>query len=121
MNQVERQVRRRRWLAAFGAVLASASVGMAAYAAHGATGDARASLYLAAIFGFGHGVALAALAPLAVRPLAWWSLLALAAGTLLFSGSVVAAAFGWHAGLAPLGGSLLMAGWLAHAIAQWKR
>ena len=48
---------------ATGAVFSALSVGLAAYASHGAEGDARARLMLAAVFAFGHGVALAALAP----------------------------------------------------------
>jgi hypothetical protein len=49
-----------RVLAAAGAVLAAAAVALAAYAAHGASGPEQGRLLHAALFGFGHGVALAA-------------------------------------------------------------
>ena len=51
-----------RWLRAAGAVLAGASVALAAYASHGADPATRGNLGSAALFGFGHGIALAALA-----------------------------------------------------------
>lgn len=119
----ERQMHRRFWLASFGSVLAGLSVALAAYAAHAALGDkAQGSLQQAAFFGFGHGVALAALAPLAVRRLAWLGLLCIAIGTLLFSGSLVLGALhGIPTGAAPFGGMLMIAGWLLHAIGQWRR
>ena len=119
----ERQMHRRFWLASAGSVLAGLSVALAAYAAHAGLGDkAQGSLQQAALFGFGHGVALAALAPLAVRRLAWFGLLAIAVGTLLFSGSLVLGAlFGVSAGAAPFGGMLMILGWLLHAIGQWRR
>ena len=56
-----------RWLAATGAVLAALAVALAAYAAHAASADAQSRLQLAAVFAFGHGIALAALAPRAQR------------------------------------------------------
>ena len=59
----ERQMHRRFWLASSGSVLAGLSVALAAYAAHAGLGDkAQGNLQQAALFAFGHGVALAALA-----------------------------------------------------------
>lgn len=112
-----------RWLAAVGAVLAAVAVGLAAYASHGAEGEAQSRLQSAALFLFGHGVALAALAPLAAGR-AWkvMALLALAAGTLLFSGSLVLhVLLQWPTALAPMGGTLMMAGWLAWAVAAVRQ
>lgn len=119
----ERQMHRRFWLTSAGSVLAGLSVALAAYAAHAGLGDkAQGSLQQAAFFAFGHGVALAALAPLAVRRWAWWGLIVIAIGTLLFSGSLVLGAlFGVSAGAAPFGGMLMILGWLLHAIGQWRR
>lgn len=119
----ERQMHRRFWLASSGSVLAGLSVALAAYAAHAGLGDkAQGNLQQAALFAFGHGVALAALAPLAVRRLAWLGLLSIAIGTLLFSGSLVLGAlFGISTGAAPVGGMLMISGWLLHAIGQWRR
>ena len=110
-----------RWLAAGGGVYAAISVALAAYAAHGAAGPQQAHLYLAALFAFGHGIALAALAPRAQRRMARLALSALWLGVLLFSGSLAAnAVAGWPVALAPFGGGLLVAGWLAHSIDQLR-
>ncbi len=112
-----------RWLAALGAVLAALAVGLAAYASHGVEGEAQSRLQSAALFLFGHGVALAALAPLAAGRL--WrviALLALAVGTLLFSGSLALHVFlQWPTALAPTGGTLMMVGWLVWAVAAVRQ
>jgi uncharacterized membrane protein YgdD (TMEM256/DUF423 family) len=107
-----------RALIAAGGLLAAGAVGLSAYASHAVQGEARASLYTAAVFAFGHGVALAALAPRATRRTDRLSLALLLAGTLLFSGSVaVSRLAGLSTGLAPMGGMLLIVGWLLHAVA----
>lgn len=112
-----------RWLGACGAVMAALAVCLAAYASHGTEGEAQARLQSAALFLFGHGVALAALSPLAAGRL--WRVLALSTlllGTLFFSGSLVMNVL-LHAstGLAPMGGTLMMAGWIAWAVAAVRR
>ena len=119
----ERQMHRRFWLASAGSLLAGLAVALGAYAAHAAVDDqARHGLLQAAVFAFGHGVALAALAPLAVRRMALLGLLAILIGTLLFSGSVIAGhLLGTSTALAPVGGLLLIGGWVLHAIGQWRR
>jgi len=105
-----------RWLAACGALLASAAVALSAYAAHGVAADVQPHLQLAAAFAFGHGVALAALARGPLRRLAWLALLALLVGTVLFAGGlVVAQVWEWRARVAPFGGMLLIVGWLLYA------
>ncbi|MBW3551155.1 MAG: chromosome partitioning protein, partial [Proteobacteria bacterium] len=57
---------RRPWparaLTALGALMAAVSIALAAYAAHGLEPQSASRLQLAAVFAFGHGVALAALA-----------------------------------------------------------
>lgn len=107
----------RRWLPFAGALVAAASVALAAYAAHAALEDARAPLQLAALLALVHGVALAALAPRSAGRAGVLSLAAILLGILLFSGSVAAAhLLGAAAGLAPAGGLLLIGGWLLYAI-----
>lgn len=101
-----------RGLAAFGALACGTAVALAAYASHGLDGQAAQRAGLAALFAFGHGLALLLLAPGAGR----WRLAALGAlclGLVLFSGSLLGAAL-WAAPttLAPAGGLLLMLGWL---------
>lgn len=111
-----------RLVGAAGALLCGVAVGLGAYASHGVEGAAAVRLGLAALFGFGHGLALVVLAPRAVGR---WTIappLLLLAGVLLFSGSLAAAALaGASTRLAPVGGSLLMLGWLAQAVASLRR
>lgn len=111
-----------RLLVAAGAVLAAAAVALAAYAAHGASGLEQGRLLHAALFAFGHGVALAALAPQASRRLGRLALMLMLAGVLLFSGSLVAAVFlDTSTGLAPSGGSLMILAWLLYAADALRR
>ena len=77
-----------RLLTALGGCCAAASVALSAYAAHAASADGRMPLLSAAAIGFGHGLALAALARPPVRRLALAALCAMALGTLLFSGGI---------------------------------
>lgn len=107
-----------RWLAAAGSLLAAAGVAVSAYAAHAVQGDARSALYTAAVLAFGHGIALAALAPRTATRLGLVALWGLLSGTVLFSGSLVLDhALGLPVALAPFGGSLLILSWLLHAAA----
>ena len=105
-----------RALAASGALLAAAAVALSAYAAHGVHGDAQSRLQTAALFAFGHGLALTVLAPQGRRRLGRVALAGLLLGVLLFSGSLVGSHFlGESVGLAPFGGSLLILAWLLYA------
>ncbi len=111
-----------RALTAAGAALAAAGVALSAYAAHGADGEAMARLQMAALFGFGHGVALAALAPQATRPLSRLALAAMLLGVLTFSGSMVMAHFlATPTLLIPYGGSLMILAWLLFATTALRR
>jgi len=111
-----------RGLAAAGAVMAAVSVALAAYASHAGSPEAREALQSAALFLFGHGIALAALARRMLRRLGMLALAALLLGTLLFSGSVAAARLlGWSAAAAPWGGMLMIGAWLAWAIDAGRR
>jgi uncharacterized membrane protein YgdD (TMEM256/DUF423 family) len=110
-----------RWLAAGGALYAAIAVALAAYAAHLAPGPQQAHLQLAAVVAFGHGVALAALAPRAQHRLARIALTGLWWGVLLFAGSLAANAIAqWPVVLAPFGGSLLIGAWLVYSFDQLR-
>jgi len=105
-----------RWLRASGALLAAAAVALSAYAAHGPQGEAQSHLQTAALFAFGHGLALAALSPHGARRLGVIALGLLLLGALLFCGSLVGThLLGASLGLAPYGGSLLILAWLLYA------
>jgi uncharacterized membrane protein YgdD (TMEM256/DUF423 family) len=102
-----------RSLAAIGALACGAAVALSAYASHGLEGQAAHRVGLAALFAFGHGLALLLLAPGATSRLRRAALCVLLTGLLLFAGSLVGAPL-WLAPttLAPAGGLLLMLGWL---------
>ncbi|MGY1408825.1 MULTISPECIES: DUF423 domain-containing protein [unclassified Luteimonas] len=105
-----------RWLRASGAVLAGLGVALAAYASHGASEGARGNLQTAALFAFGHGIALAALARGVASRLSLAALAMLLLGTLVFAGALVAKSL-WDASSAPapFGGMVLILGWLLYA------
>ena len=106
----------RRLVSALSALLCGLSVALGAYAAHVAGAQDRQRLALAAVFAFGHGLALLALRARegalanAVRA-------CFLAGIALFCGSLAAAAlFAGSTRLAPAGGTLLMLGWLLASV-----
>lgn len=104
-----------------GALLAACAVGLSAYASHAAEGD-RARLFIAAAITFGHGLALAVLPAVTHARVARLASCLLLAGCLVFAGSLVAAhLLGASTRLAPAGGLSMIAGWLLHAAAPWKR
>lgn len=119
----DRRQRKPSFLALTGGLLAAAAIGLSAYAAHG-IGDAsqQSSLQTAALYAFGHGIALATLAPGTTRNLGRFALYLLLLGTLLFCGSL---ALGVLAGIstrmAPAGGIMLMVGWLVWALDAVRR
>ncbi|MCD9046101.1 DUF423 domain-containing protein [Luteimonas sp. MHLX1A] len=111
-----------RWLAAMGALCAGLSVAAAAYASHGLEGEAQSRMMLAAMFAFGHGVALAVLGRQALRGAALIALALLLFGVLVFSGSLAGAALaGWPTRAAPWGGMSMMLGWLLLAVDALRR
>lgn len=111
-----------RGLAALGAVACALAVGLGAYASHGLDGDAARRAGLAALFLFGHGLALLVLAAPAASRLRLVALAALALGVLLFAGSLLGAVFaGLPTALAPAGGVLLMLAWLTLAADALRR
>lgn len=123
MRLIDRRSRKPSLLASLGGLLAAAAIGLAAYAAHGvADPQVQARLQNAALYAFGHGVALAALGAMAERTLARLALCLLLLGTLLFSGSLVGGAlWQWSTRLAPAGGIAMMAGWVLFAFNALRR
>ena len=110
-----------RWQSFYGALLAAVAVALSAYAAHATEGVAQSRLHTAAVFAFGHGVALMALTPQVQGRWRLVASIAMQLGVLLFSGSLIAnVLLGWPTTLAPTGGMLLIAGWLAWAIAALR-
>lgn len=111
-----------RAFAAGGAWLCACAVALAAYAAHGATGLDQSRLQTAALFAFGHGLALVVLAPRSTSRGMRIGIAALLAGVVLFSGSLAAEAlFGLRPRLAPFGGMLLIGGWLLLGAVMLKK
>src|SRR6185295_20168605 len=79
-------------------------------------------------FQFFHGLALIALALVGLRGIGrrwlWIAAWLIAAGTLLFSGSIYAKTLGAPTGIvsvAPYGGVAIMLGWLVFAGSVWRR
>ena len=97
--------------------------GWVAYSAHGAADAyAQSSLQTAALYAFGHGIALAALAAGTTRSLGRAGMVLLLLGTLLFSGSLVLAMFTQTSPrFAPVGGFCLILGWLLWALDAMRR
>ncbi len=111
-----------RCLAAAGALLAALAVALSAYAAHVADPAGQSRLQTAAMYAFGHGIALAALAPLARRALGRYALIAVLIGTLVFAGGLACAYFfRTSTALLPYGGSLMILAWLVYAIDALRR
>lgn len=119
---------RQRIVALAGALLAGSGVVFGAFGAHAlrARLDAEGlgAWETAVLYQLVHGLALlatAALAPLAPR--GYWldrAALALALGTLLFSGSIYWLSLGgpgWLGPVTPIGGVLLILGWLGAVLA----
>src|SRR3954466_12113413 len=113
-----------------GALLGLGAVGLSAWAAHGAP----ARLDAARLAMLGSGITMQGWHALALLAIALWAErhpgllprlagLAFALGTLLFCGGVYAAAIGGVSlgPVAPIGGTLLMAGWAMLAISALRR
>lgn len=111
-----------RLLGTFGGIACAAAVGLGAYASHGASGQAQSWLQTASLYLFLHGLALLCLSPGAQRRLELAALGLLAAGMLLFCGSLIGAALlGWPTRLAPMGGSALILAWLVIGLGRLRR
>jgi len=106
-----------------GALLAATAIALGAYSAHGvADAHAQSNLQTAALYAFGHGIALTALAAGTTRSLGRAGLCLLLLGTLLFSGSLVLAELAQASTrFAPFGGLCLILGWLLWALDAMRR
>ena len=123
MLSLERRARKPSLLACLGGVLAAIAIGLSAYASHGIADPlAQSHVNTAALYAFGHGVALAVLGPGQHNRIGKLALYVLLLGTLLFSGSLVAGAlWRWSTQLAPVGGIALMLGWLVYGLNALRR
>ncbi|GAB2653012.1 DUF423 domain-containing protein [Arenimonas aestuarii] len=111
-----------RLFAGCGALACGLAVALGAYASHGLDGEAARRAGLAALFTFGHGLALQLLMRDAGGRLRTTAGATLLAGLLLFAGSLCGAVFlDWPTPLAPAGGLLLIAGWLMIAVDTFRR
>jgi uncharacterized membrane protein YgdD (TMEM256/DUF423 family) len=113
-----------RSLAVFGALNGAAAVTVGAFAAHGVEGPGKALLATAGQYQMIHAALAVAcsLWPRAPR-------LAIAAGWLASSGgavfaialsSIALAGAAWMGAVAPVGGALMILGWLTLAAAAWR-
>lgn len=109
-----------------GASLALLAVALGAFGAHALEGmlgaKARGWWQTAAHYQMWHAVALVALSALPLRGVRPAALL-LGLGTIIFSGSLYAMALGgwrWLGMVTPLGGMLMLAGWLVLAVVGWR-
>lgn len=109
-----------------GASLALLAVALGAFGAHALEGvlDAKRQGWwqTAAQYQMWHAIALVALSPLPLRGVRPAALL-LGLGAIIFSGSLYAMALGgwrWLGMVTPLGGMLMLAGWLVLAVAAWR-
>ncbi|MFT3755939.1 MAG: DUF423 domain-containing protein [Pseudoxanthomonas sp.] len=119
----DRRQRKPSLLACLGGLLAAAAVALSAYAAHGASdATAQSHLQTASLYAFGHGIALAALAPATTRRLGKLALYLLLLGVLLFCGSLALNVLaGTATKLAPIGGTALILAWLLWAVDAARR
>ncbi|MEZ5443293.1 MAG: DUF423 domain-containing protein [Lysobacterales bacterium] len=117
-----------RWFAVLGALAAAIAVAGDAYGSHGLPGKVSAALVerfaRAMHYLLLHGIALAAIGPRLNSIAERLSLATVALGMLLFSGALALSVLWpvWHwTRLAPVGGTLLIAGWLLLAVATLFR
>jgi uncharacterized membrane protein YgdD (TMEM256/DUF423 family) len=109
-----------------GASLALLAVALGAFGAHALDGmlgaKAQGWWQTAAQYQMWHAIALIALSALPLRGVRPAALL-LGLGTIIFSGSLYAMALGgwrWLGMVTPLGGMLMLAGWLVLTVAAWR-
>jgi uncharacterized membrane protein YgdD (TMEM256/DUF423 family) len=111
-----------RVIAAWAALYCSSAIAFGAYASHGLQGQSQEWAQTAVAYLLPHGIALFFLARISPTRIHRLSLLILLAGLTLFAGSLLGAAlWHWSTRFAPLGGSLLMLGWLVQAVSVLRR
>lgn len=113
MTSLPNTATQRSFLAGCGAVCCALAMALGAYAAHGVSGPGQGLAQTSAAVLFGHGVALAVLGRASAGRLRRLALLALLSGSLLFAGSVLLHVVAQlPPRLAPMGGMLMIGGWL---------
>lgn len=116
-------MRAHRLLLALAGLNGLLAVGLGAFGAH-AISDTQAKDWLEAATRFQLPHAVAVLAILALWPRGRWAALLLGVGALLFAGALQALALGAPRGVAmvaPLGGGLMLAGWVLVIVAALRR
>ena len=115
-----------RFAAIVGALLAAAGVALGAFGAHGLrallTVEALGWWQTAVQYQMWHAIGLLAIAALSAQPIRVPASL-LAAGTLIFSGSLYVMALTdarWLGAITPIGGVLMIAGWLVLGFAALR-
>ena len=110
----------RRWLFALAALSAALAVIAGAFGAHGAANPKAAEwLRTGALYQMVHGVGALAIAQRAPR-IGW----VLIIGAAIFAGTLYAMALGgprWLGAVTPIGGALMIAGWLLLAFSATRR
>ena len=99
------------WLAILAALSGALAVGAGAFGAHGVTGDAAKWLQTGGHYQLLHAVAALVAMRLESRGPAWLFVL----GGMIFAGTLYLMALGaprWLGAITPIGGVLLIAGWL---------
>lgn len=116
-------MRGRRLLLALAGLNGLLAVGLGAFGAHAITDpQARDWLETATRFQLPHAVAI--LAALALWPRGRWAALLLGLGALLFAGALQALALGAPRGVAmvaPVGGGLMIVGWVVVVVSALRR
>lgn len=99
------------WIVALAGLSGAMAVGAGAFGAHGASGDAAEWLKTGGHYQLIHAVAALLALQLGARGAAWLFL----AGGAIFAGTLYLMAVGcprWLGAVTPIGGALLIAGWL---------
>jgi len=113
-------MRRADLLALLAALSGAVAVIAGAYGAHGAHGPAAEWLKTGSHYQLIHAVAALALLGRPLGRAAGWCFVA---GGALFAGTLTAMALGaplWFGAITPLGGLLLIAGWVVLAVGAWR-
>lgn len=109
-----------RLLAALTALSGAIAVGAGAFGAHGVSGQAAEWLQTGGEYQLIHAVAALVALRMAGSGPAW----AFVVGGAIFAGTLYAMALGaprWFGAITPIGGTLLIAGWLWLAATVWRR
>lgn len=101
------------------AVSGAIAVGAGAFGAHGVSGQAAEWLRTGGQYQLIHALAALVAARMLAKGPAW----AFVIGSAIFAGTLYAMALGaprWFGAITPIGGTLLIAGWLWLAVTAWR-